>query len=119
MTLSLPRSIVSRIITDQIIRASTSVAANYRAACRAKSDSDFLFKIKIVEEEADETLFWLEIIVLLELIRRKRLESLIKEAEELLKIFSASAITARNKARKKFGTQTIVNRKSKIENYNQ
>jgi four helix bundle protein len=73
----------------------TSVAANYRAACRARSAADFISKISVVVEEADETLFWLELIVEAKLVPTKLVESLIAECEELLKIFSASLATAK------------------------
>jgi len=93
-----PKGIVSNVIAYQIVKSATSVAANYRAACRGKSKADFIAKIKIVEEEADETLFWLEIIYEIELIKKSKLTALLKEADELTAIFAASASTA--KARK-------------------
>lgn len=80
-------------ITSQIIRSSTSVAANYRAVCRAKSDKDFISKMGTVIEEADETLFWLELIEELKLLENPNynaLKSLQKEANELVSIFVAS-----------------------------
>lgn len=97
MALTLPHNILGKIIAGQIMRSATSVAANYRSACRAKSQADFVAKIKIAEEEADETLFWMEIIVELELIKKNKLTDLMKEANELVAILSASAITARKK----------------------
>jgi four helix bundle protein len=80
------------IISRQLIRSATSIAANYRAACRAKSTADFINKLKIVEEEADETLFWLEIIGDL-FGTSKKLDSLMKEANELTAIFTAAGRT--------------------------
>ncbi|MEK6559713.1 MAG: four helix bundle protein [Planctomycetota bacterium] len=74
----------------QLVKASTPVAANYRAVCRAKSKADFINKLKIVEEECDESLFWLEFIIGLELIDKKLLENLMKEANALVAIFTAA-----------------------------
>ena len=96
MTDKLPQSQVGKIITGQIIRSATSVGANYRAVCRAKSENDFINKLKIVEEEADETLYWLEIISELELIKPELLVDLKKEANELLSIFVKSINTKRS-----------------------
>ncbi len=89
----LPKSKGAEVITYQLIKASSSVAANYRAVCRAKSKADFINKLKIVEEESDESLFWLEFISDLELIHKKLLKNLIKEADELLSIFNAALKT--------------------------
>jgi four helix bundle protein len=85
----------ARVIGRQFLRSGTSLAANYRAACRARSAADFISKISIVAEEADETLFWLELIVESELIDAKIVEPLMAECTELLKIFSASLATAK------------------------
>lgn len=71
------------------------MAANYRAACRARSAADFISKISVVVEEADETLFWLELIVEADLIKAKTVEPLLLECGELVKIFSASLATAK------------------------
>jgi four helix bundle protein len=91
----LPKSKGAEVITYQLIKASSSVAANYRAVCRAKSRADFINKLKIVEEEADESLFWLEFIADLELIHKKLLKNLIKEANELVSIFTAALKTSK------------------------
>jgi four helix bundle protein len=91
----LPKSEEARVLGRQFLRSGTSVAANYRAACRARSAADFISKISVVVEEADETLFWLELIVEAKLVPSKLVESLIAECEELLKIFSASLATAK------------------------
>ena len=85
----------ARVIGRQFLRSGTSLAANYRAACRARSAADFISKISIVTEEADETLFWLELLVESQLIDPKIVEPLIAECTELLKIFSASLATAK------------------------
>ena len=95
MTSFLPNSVVGKIISGQIIRSGTSVAANYRSACRARSQADFISKVKIAEEEADETLFWLEIIEELELVKKSRLTELMKETDEIIAILVSSAKTAR------------------------
>lgn len=93
----LPNSSAGRAIGNQIIRSGTSVAANYRAACRAKSQADFVYKINIVEEECDETLFWIEMISEAGLIESGKLIDLAKEANELTAIFVASGKTAKQK----------------------
>ena len=86
------------VISYQLFKSSSSVAANYRAVCRGKSDADFLNKLKIVDEEADESLFWLEFINDLELrCDKKELNFLIKEANELVSIFSAAIRTIKSK----------------------
>ena len=94
----LPRSKGTEVITYQLIKASSSVAANYRAVCRAKSKADFINKLKIVEEESDESLFWLEFISELELIPEKLLKDLINEANELVAIFTAALKTSKKKS---------------------
>jgi four helix bundle protein len=91
----LPKTEEARVLGRQFLRSGTSVAANYRAACRARSAADFISKISVVVEEADETLFWLELIVEANLVPHKVVESLGTECEELLKIFSASLATAK------------------------
>ena len=109
MVEKLPRTRGSEVISHQLLKASSSVAANYRAVCRAKSKADFINKLKIVEEESDESLFWLEFIESLELIQKKLLEDLIKEANELVSIFTAALKTS--KTNHKFKSK-IPNRKS-------
>ncbi|MFA5818077.1 MAG: four helix bundle protein [Bacteroidales bacterium] len=91
----LPSTKAGRTIGNQIIRSGTSVAANYRAACRARSNADFISKITIVEEECDETLFWLELIAEANLLKKEKLQDMLKEADELTAIFTASGKTAR------------------------
>ena len=91
----LPGTKAGHTIGNQIIRSGTSIAANYRAACRARSNADFISKITIVEEECDETLFWLELIVEADLLNEEKLHVIIKEADELTAIFTASGKTAR------------------------
>ncbi len=93
----LPNTIASRIIINQIVKSGTSVGANYRAVCRARSDREFVSKMNIVLEESDETLFWLEIISEKGWFEMKELEILIKEANELTAIFVSSLKTVNNK----------------------
>lgn len=95
---SIPQTKSVEIISYQLFKASSSVAANYRAVCRGKSSADFLNKLKIVDEEADESLFWLEFIDELELKSdKKELSQLLKEANELVSIFSAAIRTIKSK----------------------
>jgi four helix bundle protein len=91
---ALPRTIQGRAIANQIIRSATSVAANYRAACRARSRAEFIAKIGIVEEEADETGFWLELIIDSALLTEARIRPLLSEAGELVAIMAASRKSA-------------------------
>src|SRR5882762_5431296 len=83
-----------KVIAGQIVRSGTSMAANYRALCRAKSRADFINKTSIVEEEADESCFWLELLIDRGLLSDRRVQSLLKEANELTAIFVASRKTA-------------------------
>jgi|SRR5438552_18484820 len=92
----LPKDEAARVIGRQFLRSGTSLAANYRASCRARSTADFVSKISVVAEEADETLFWFELLVESELIKPKMVQPLMSECEELLKIFSASLTTAKS-----------------------
>jgi len=91
---ALPRTIQGRAIASQIIRSATSVAANYRAACRARSRAEFIAKIGVVEEEADETSFWLELIVDSALLTEARIRPLLTETGELIAIMAASRKSA-------------------------
>jgi four helix bundle protein len=91
----LPKTKAGHAIGNQLIRSATSIAANYRAACRARSNADFISKITIVEEESDETLFWLELISEANLLNIEKLKDVLKEADELTAIFTASGKTAK------------------------
>jgi len=91
---ALPRTIQGRAIAKQIIRSATSVAANYRAACRARSRAEFIAKIGIVEEEAVESYFWLELIIDSGLLTEDRIRPLLSEAGELVAIMAASRKSA-------------------------
>lgn len=91
---SFPKTKTGDIIGRQLLKSSTSVGANYRSACRAKSKADFISKISIVEEEADESLYWLELVVESKLINETRVKELIQEADELTAIFTSSRRSA-------------------------
>ncbi len=92
---ALPKTTARRALSSQIVRSGTSVAANYRAACRAKSTADFIAKMGIVEEEADETLFWLELLEESRFVSAAKLPAIKQEANELIAITVASIKTAR------------------------
>jgi len=104
---ALPNNWVARTLGKQLLRSGTSVGANYRAVCRAKSTADFINKLRVVEEECDESLFWMELLVDNDIVKPSRLTALIKEADEILAITVSSAKTARGVA-----GSYIVNRKS-------
>jgi four helix bundle protein len=87
---SLPKTGEAKVIGNQLLRAGTSVAANYRAACRARSGKEFFSKLSIVTEEADETLFWLELLTEAEIMPLGRMNSIIQESTEMLKILATS-----------------------------
>ncbi len=91
---SLPETRASNVISNQLIRAGTSVGANYRSACRARSTKDFVNKLGVVIEESDESGYWIELIVEAKLMSEKRVAELMKEADELTAIFTASHKTA-------------------------
>ena len=94
---SLPNSPVAQTITRQLIRAATSVGANYRAAIRSRSRADFVSKTGIVEEECDEAVYWIEVILELGFVAEKRTKELLQEANEILAITVSSIKTARKK----------------------
>ena len=91
----LPNNREGRLIGDQIFRSGTSVAANYRSACRGRSKAEFISKLSIVEEEADETLFWLEVIKEMKIFNYEKLDELMKENDEIIAIVVASIKTAK------------------------
>ncbi len=92
---ALPKNMVADVLGKQVLRSATSVGANYRAACNAATRPVFLHKMSIVVEEADETVYWLEMIRDAKLVTPEKLASLIDEAEQIIKIMSASLKTAR------------------------
>jgi len=93
---SIPHGRIEDVLVRQLAKAATSVGANYRAACRARSKADFVSKITVVEEEADETQYWLELLMDLDLANRKEVAALMEEAKELTAIFTASGKTAKD-----------------------
>jgi four helix bundle protein len=109
---SLPYNRIVQNYIDQIVRSSASVGANYRAACRAKSKKDFVNKLRIVEEEADESLYFLELIYEFHQNKKKEIAILYKEGNEITAMIVTSINTSLNGSRKK---SAIPNPKSKIE----
>jgi len=94
---ALPKGKTSDVIGRQLLRSGTSVAANYRSACRARSTADFVSKMGVVEEEADETIFWMELLIEACVVDGDKLKSLMTEADEILAIVVSSIKTARKK----------------------
>ena len=92
---ALPHNWIARTLGSQLLRSGTSVGANYRAVCRAKSTSDFINKLRIVEEECDESLFWMELLVDNNFVKASRLAGFMKEGNEILAIAVSSVKTAR------------------------
>lgn len=92
---ALPKDQVSSVLGKQLLRCGTSVGANYRAACRAKSHADFIHKMTIVEEECDESIFWMELLTEAGVMPSERLQELMGEANELLAITVQSIVTAK------------------------
>ena len=94
---ALPTSLGAQTIARQVVRSGTSPSANYRAACLAKSDKDFLNKLKMVEEELDETCHWLDLIMRCQMLKTSRIEPLYQECKELLSIIVKSIFTLRTR----------------------
>ena len=92
---ALPGTIVGKVVSGQLVRAGTSVGANYRAACRARSSAEFAAKLGVVEEEADESGYWMELIVEDGLMPKTKVESLLSEANEIVAIIAASIKTVK------------------------
>lgn len=103
---ALPKTTESQIIGKQLLRSATSVAANYRAACRARSNPEFFAKISIVIEEADESLFWMEILHESGIIKKELIIDLYSENEEILKIMVTSRKNSQKPEQKKI-TQSL------------
>ena len=108
LIVSLPSTYTAQIIGKQVLRSATSIGANYRAACRVKSTADLLHKLAIVEEEADESLYWLELLVDSGIVPEKRLSELTKNINSIVAMTVASIKTLR------FGKSKTQNPKSKI-----
>lgn len=96
MSQALPRSREANVLIQQVLRSATGMAANYRAAGRSRSKAEFIAKIGVVVEEADETVFWLEMLADSGIVRPEKLENLLAEATELVAIFTASRKTAKS-----------------------
>lgn len=96
---ALPNDWIAQTLGKQLLRSGTSVGANYRAVCRAKSNADFINKLRVVEEECDESLFWIELLVDNGLVKASRLNELMNEADQILAIVVSSAKTARASGR--------------------
>ena len=94
---SLPSNTLAEVLGKQLLRCATSVAANYRAACLAKSEPDFFNKIKICQEEADESCLWIEYIIEAGILPENKLRNLLDEAQQLTAIMTASAITIKKR----------------------
>jgi four helix bundle protein len=92
---SLPETPTAKMIRNQLLRCGSSVGANYRAACRARSRADFVSKMGIVEEEADETVYWMELLVDADVVKRSRVVDLLDEANQILSIVISSIKTAK------------------------
>ena len=93
---SLPRGQMADVLGKQLLRSGTSVGANYRAACRAKSRADFISKMGIVEEEADESMYWMELLIESGLVQHDRVADLLNEADQLIAMTVSSIQTARS-----------------------
>ena len=108
---ALPRTLTGRTIANQLARSGTSVTANYRAACRGRSKAEFIAKLGVVEEEADETVFWLELATEASSLPQGKLAPLVREANELVAIFAASRISAQRNSPAANRKLAIANRK--------
>jgi four helix bundle protein len=100
LTESLPRGRTGDTVGRQLLRSGMSVGANYRAACRARSTADFVAKMGLVEEEADEALFWMELLVASELVKEEMVADLMEECDQITAIVVSSINTARSSKRK-------------------
>lgn len=97
---SLPKGRTADVIGRQLLDAGTSVGANYRAACRARSPADFISKMGIVEEEADGTIYWMELLIEAKLVQENDISHLLREANQILAMTVSSIKTARRKSKK-------------------
>ena len=111
-TANLPSSRSLNVLCNQVLRSATSIGANYRAACKGKSTADFINKIVICEEEADECIYWLDLLIEAELVSQAKVAPLRKEADELTAIFTAIGKTA--KENQKLNNFEIEHPKSEI-----
>jgi four helix bundle protein len=115
-----PNTVAGRAIGGQLVRSGTSVGSNYRAACRSRSRAEFVAKLGVVEEEADESAFWMELIIESELLKPKQVEPLLKEGYELTKIMAQSRISAATELartmKRQITSKMVSNRQSAIGN---
>jgi len=103
-TQSLPKGQPAYVLGEQLLRSATSVGANYRAACRARSKAEFPAKLGIVEEETDESIYWMELLVSAGIVQKHRIDKLSQEADEIPSIIIASISTARKTTSEKVGS---------------
>lgn len=96
---TLPNTTTARVIGNQLLKCGTSVGANYRASCRAKSPADFIAKMGIVEEEADESIYWMELLVESDILAKSAVAELCNEGDQIVAIVVSSINTARGKTR--------------------
>lgn len=96
LTRALPKNPESFVIGDQLLRSGTAIGANYRAACHSRSKAEFIAKMGTVLEEADETIYWLELLIEAGTFKPEKLKEILKEADELTRIFSRSRLTAKS-----------------------
>jgi four helix bundle protein len=114
---SLPKRKDAEVLGMQLLRSSTSVGANYRAACRARSQADFISKITVVEEEADESAYWIELLGESDIVKQSLLRNLLAEANELTAIFTTSGKTAKNgklNSQFKIRNSQLINRSTNV-----
>jgi len=105
---SLPKTRTADVIGRQLLRCGTSVGANYRAACRARSRADFAAKMGIVEEEADETVYWIELLVDCGLLKQSRVDELMAETNEIIAMVVSSIRTARANGHRPGGSKSAI-----------
>jgi len=114
---ALPDTVLGRLVGGQLARAGTSVASNYRAACRGRSKAEFIAKLGLVIEEADESAFWLELTIEAELLRATQVQPLLVEANELTAIMNRSQMTAKSRLNlSKSKPNSKTNQQSAIKN---
>ena len=105
---ALPRTVEGNVIRGQLARAGTSVGSNYRAACRGRSRAEFVAKIGVVEEEADESAFWMELIIEGHFLKQNLVQSLLDEAKEIVKIMAKSRISASKQMKQRANRQSAI-----------
>jgi four helix bundle protein len=114
---ALPNTVQGRTIGGQLVRAGTAVGANYRATCRSRSKAEFVARIGVVEEEADESAYWMELIVEGELLKAEQVARLLNEANELAKIMASSRISASTTVSNSTKGQLAIGNRKSAMNY--